>query len=194
MPCSQFALERSPVHATPRRPRSLAISRIPPAARTSFHASYNPVSIYSRQNASAFNQPLSFDTSSVTTTSEMFLVRFSPWPAPSLQPSSPLHAACTAVGCRLRPLGYAQCPVGSSVHAACTATPPPRTSQPPVSPSKCLGLWLGRARRRCPMQTSCSPVALGRASRPLFQPTVRVGSRVHARRRRSRPCHRRRRP
>eukprot|EP00964_Phaeocystis_antarctica_P133469 scaffold97676_cov57-Phaeocystis_antarctica.AAC.2 len=46
--------------------------------------------------ASAFNQPLSWDTSSVTDMGAMFNVRSSPCPAPNLQPSPPLHAACTA--------------------------------------------------------------------------------------------------
>eukprot|EP00964_Phaeocystis_antarctica_P094239 scaffold60987_cov51-Phaeocystis_antarctica.AAC.1 len=43
----------------------------------------------SRQYASAFNQPLSFDTSSVTTMVYMFGVRSSPCPAPKLQSTSP---------------------------------------------------------------------------------------------------------
>ena len=38
----------------------------------------------SRQGASAFNQPLTFDTSSVTTMRQMFYVRSSPCPAPNL--------------------------------------------------------------------------------------------------------------
>ena len=54
----------------------------------------------SRQGGSAFNQPLSFDTSSVTTMYGMFYVRSSPCPAPNLQSSPPLHAACTAAGRR----------------------------------------------------------------------------------------------
>ena len=44
--------------------------------------------------ASAFNQPLSFDTSSVTDMRAMFEVRSSPCPAPNLQSSTLLHAAC----------------------------------------------------------------------------------------------------
>ena len=50
-----------------------------------------------RQQASAFNQPLSFDTSKVTTMYYMFYVRSAPFPAPDLQSSPPLHAACTVV-------------------------------------------------------------------------------------------------
>ena len=51
--------------------------------------------------ASAFNQPLSFDTSSVTNMYRMFDVRSSPFPAPNLQSSPPRHAACIAVARRL---------------------------------------------------------------------------------------------
>ena len=44
----------------------------------------------------------SWDTSSVTTMYRMFGVRkrSSPWPAPNLQSSLPLHAACTAIARR----------------------------------------------------------------------------------------------
>ena len=52
--------------------------------------------------ALAFNQPLSFDTSSVTSMGWMFYVRSSPYPAPNLQSSPPLRLACTAVA-RRRP-------------------------------------------------------------------------------------------
>eukprot|EP00964_Phaeocystis_antarctica_P068690 scaffold41628_cov49-Phaeocystis_antarctica.AAC.2 len=47
--------------------------------------------------ASAFNQPLSFDTSSVTTMKYMFYVRSCPCPAPNLQTSPPLRPACTVI-------------------------------------------------------------------------------------------------
>eukprot|EP00964_Phaeocystis_antarctica_P045733 scaffold26342_cov63-Phaeocystis_antarctica.AAC.1 len=57
----------------------------------------------SRQYASAFNQPLSFDTSSITTMNTMFSVRSSPCPAPNLQSRPLLHAACAAVVHRLLP-------------------------------------------------------------------------------------------
>ena len=45
-------------------------------------------------DARAFNQPLSFDTSRVTDMHGMFYVRFSPCPDPNLQSGPPLHAAC----------------------------------------------------------------------------------------------------
>ena len=51
----------------------------------------------SRQDASAFNQPLSFDTSSVTDMAYMFWVRSSPCPAPNLQSS---HLPCTLLAPR----------------------------------------------------------------------------------------------
>ena len=59
----------------------------------------------SRQAMTAFNQPLSFDTSSVTNMQDMFYVSSSPCPAPNLQSSPPLHAACPAVARRLPPPG-----------------------------------------------------------------------------------------
>jgi hypothetical protein len=46
------------------------------------------------QGASAFNQTLSLDTSSVTNMSSMFYVRLRACPAPTLQLAPPLHAAC----------------------------------------------------------------------------------------------------
>ena len=51
----------------------------------------------SRQYASAFNQPLSFDTTKVTDMNRMFSVRSSPCPAPNLQ-SSPPPARCVRRG------------------------------------------------------------------------------------------------
>ena len=50
----------------------------------------------SSQKASAFNQPLSFNTSGVTDMREMLAVRSSPCPALNLQSSSPLHGALDA--------------------------------------------------------------------------------------------------
>ena len=74
-----------------------------PACRPSCYACFS-----TRQSASAFNQPLSFDTSSVTTMQSMFSVR-----SARALPSAPtvggfLHAAYTAAAaptpCRL-PIG-----------------------------------------------------------------------------------------
>eukprot|EP00964_Phaeocystis_antarctica_P074400 scaffold45742_cov55-Phaeocystis_antarctica.AAC.4 len=97
MPCSISAAEPSPAHCVPRgRPPPPAVP-----ARTSPRTACPPFD--SRQYAKAFNQPLSFDTCSVTDMSQMLTVRSSPCPAPYLQPSLPLHAACAAVARRLPP-------------------------------------------------------------------------------------------
>eukprot|EP00964_Phaeocystis_antarctica_P164554 scaffold142915_cov96-Phaeocystis_antarctica.AAC.1 len=55
---------------------------------------------YMFYGATAFNQPLSFDTSSVTYMRYMFYVRSSPCSASNLQSSPPPHAACTAIARR----------------------------------------------------------------------------------------------
>ena len=91
MPCSQSAVEPS------LRPACTAVVRLlpPPSPHVVLHAPY--ALLDSRQQAFAFNQPLSFDTASVTTMDRMFWVRSSPCPAPNLQSSPSLHAACTAV-------------------------------------------------------------------------------------------------
>eukprot|EP00964_Phaeocystis_antarctica_P144621 scaffold110472_cov45-Phaeocystis_antarctica.AAC.1 len=101
-PCPAPSLQSSPpLQGTPLAPRSFATSRLP--ARTSPRIVCPPFD--SRQQASAFNQPLSFDTSIVTNMYGMFYVRLSSYPAPNLQSSPPLHAACTAVARRLPPPG-----------------------------------------------------------------------------------------
>ena len=88
---------------TPLAPRSPATSGLPVLC-TSPRTICPPFD--SRQYASAFNQPLSFDTSSVTDMGNMFYVRSYPCPAPNLQSSSPpLHTACTAIARRLPPPG-----------------------------------------------------------------------------------------
>ena len=63
--------------APPPRPRPPAS---PPACRRSFYAA----SLSTRQSASAFNQPLSWDMSGVTTMHSMFAVRSARAPASSL--------------------------------------------------------------------------------------------------------------
>ena len=87
---------------TPRPPQSPTTSGLPVLC-TSPQTVCPPFD--SRQSATAFNQPLSFDTSNVTGMQYMFYVRSSPSPAPNLQSSPPLHAACTAVARHLRPPG-----------------------------------------------------------------------------------------
>eukprot|EP00964_Phaeocystis_antarctica_P143390 scaffold108938_cov51-Phaeocystis_antarctica.AAC.1 len=57
-----------------------------------------------RQDATAFNQPLSFDTSKVTNMGTMFAVRYARAPAPNLQSGPrPVHAACAAATTRRPP-------------------------------------------------------------------------------------------
>ena len=105
----------------------LALLAPPPAPRHSpspHAASLAMLPFFTRQSASAFNQPLSFDTSSVMSTSRMFQVRS----ARSL-PSAPTVEAFPARCMRRR-----------RPHAL----PPP---DPHVSPLV-LPLLLGRARRR----------------------------------------------
>eukprot|EP00964_Phaeocystis_antarctica_P051097 scaffold29795_cov46-Phaeocystis_antarctica.AAC.1 len=69
-----------------------------PGRSTSPRSAFPPVD--SRQYASAFNQPLTFDTSSVRDMNHMFRVRSPPWPAPNLHSSPPLNAACPVVARR----------------------------------------------------------------------------------------------
>eukprot|EP00964_Phaeocystis_antarctica_P036686 scaffold20948_cov51-Phaeocystis_antarctica.AAC.2 len=72
---------------TPLAPRSPAASCLP--ARTSPRTVCPPFD--SRQYAYAFNQPLSFDTTSVTDMNRMFEVRSAPCPAPNLQSCPALY-------------------------------------------------------------------------------------------------------
>ena len=98
VPCPHIFSQALP--CTLRAPRSPAASCLP--ARTSSRTVCP--SFASRQGASAFNQPLSFDTSGVTYMYAMFYVRSSPCPAPNLQSSLPPHAAYNpAVARRLPP-------------------------------------------------------------------------------------------
>ena len=90
------ALSRAlPVHAncvaaTPRPHASRAVPL--PASHTR---------LSTRQDASAFNQPLSFDTSKVTNMDRMFYVRSARAMAPTaLRQAIPVHAACAAVAPR----------------------------------------------------------------------------------------------
>ena len=86
------ALSRSlPVHAacvaTTQRPHA---SRVAPLLTS--HARLS-----TRQQASAFNQPLSFDTSKVTNMGYMFTVRSArALPPPALSRALPMYATCVA--------------------------------------------------------------------------------------------------
>jgi hypothetical protein len=88
-----------PVHAA-----CAAAAPRPPASRRA----PRPVShalLSTRQYASAFNQPLSFDTSKVTNMRSMFHVRSARALAPKLALSGafPVHAACAAAAPRRLP-------------------------------------------------------------------------------------------
>eukprot|EP00964_Phaeocystis_antarctica_P079091 scaffold49241_cov81-Phaeocystis_antarctica.AAC.1 len=88
----------SAVEPSPARCACTAVARrLPPPSRTSSRNVCPPFD--SRQGASASNQPLSFDTSSVRTMYQMFRVRSSPYPA-DLQSSPALQPACPAVARR----------------------------------------------------------------------------------------------
>ena len=91
--------------------RARCVHRFHPHALAPPHVAFRELCCDSAQAASAFNQPLSLDTSSVTNMYGMFQV-------------SPLRVPSP------------QSPVRPSVHAACTATAPPRprASRPACHP------------------------------------------------------------
>eukprot|EP00964_Phaeocystis_antarctica_P061637 scaffold36844_cov58-Phaeocystis_antarctica.AAC.3 len=154
-PCPAPNLQSSPpLHVA----CTVVAHRLPPLpARTSPRTVCPPCD--SRQDATAFNQPLSFDTSSVTTMYRMynmFYVRSSPCPAPQ-SAVEPCPARCVP---RRRP-------------------PPPAFS-PQTAPHYMPSLRLGRAQTPCPTPTSCSSGARGRA--PRSSPMARAGVREPARR------------
>jgi len=126
-----------------------------PAARTSSRIVCPPST---RQLAYAFNQPLRFDTSKVTTMSDMFYVRSARALAPSLGSGPP---RARRFRCR---------------HTAPTALSPPG---PHLALHRMPSLRLSRT-RPCPTQTSCSSVARGRATRTIPVIMARTGLRVAA--------------
>ena len=128
---------------------------------------------FTRQMADAFNQPLSFDTSSVTSMQRMFEVR-SARARPSASTVGPLPARC--------------------LHRQRFYTPSRLPAR--MSPSSHASLLLRRARTGCPTRTSSSSVVRGRAVTRLSASTMWSGAIwARARRRhRCRRCRRRRRP
>eukprot|EP00964_Phaeocystis_antarctica_P117934 scaffold81772_cov49-Phaeocystis_antarctica.AAC.7 len=95
-----FGVRSSPwpapsLQSSPRPARCVRLGRPPPPAsrgshlapHATVHATRPPFGSW--QQASAFNQPLSFDTSSVTSMYYMFYVRSSPCPGPqsAVEPS-----------------------------------------------------------------------------------------------------------
>jgi len=129
-PCMSLVV---PPPCTPGPPAS-RLAPLPPAS----HALPS-----TRQGASAFNQPLSFDTSSVTNMYQMFNVR-----------------SARALG----PQASSQAPCMQSLPPRIPSLPPPGThlaphyTRPPFDS--------GRAQTPCPPPTSCSSAARGRAPRP----------------------------
>ena len=112
------ALRASPAPRSPSRPSPARCSHRCAAPRPrAFPARMPPASyarLMTRQWAPVFNQPLSFDTSSVTDMYAMFAVRSAQAPAPATHPGPRPHAACTAApphalaplrpACRLHPM------------------------------------------------------------------------------------------
>ena len=105
-----------------------------------------------RQGATAFNQPLSWDTSRVTSMDEMFLVRCLPArPAP---PKS-VVAALSPARCLHRDLAP-RTPAGGAGSCA----------SPLIARTHALLVRLGRAHPPSPPPTSCASAARGRAPPP----------------------------
>ena len=133
--------ESRPVPRTLRVHTAGARARLPPSAAYSSPRTARPA-CDPWQGATAFNQPLSWDTSGVTNMVGMFYVR--------------LTALCHE-------------PAQSRLHTACTAIARPCTRGRRGSPliPQTSSLRLGRTLTPCPRPTSCSSAARGRAPPPL---------------------------
>ena len=139
------SLESGPPRPCRLRRRHPTPSRLP--GRTSSCIACPPFD--SRQGASVFNQPLSFDTSKVTDMSWMFYVRSARALAPTaLSRALPVHAACVA--------------------ATPNALTPPG---PHPFPHRMPAFRLGRARRR-----STSRSASQASTRPRSRPWSRCST------------------
>ena len=168
VPCPESAVEPSPARCWHRgRPP-------PPASRPVARPAPYTLRL-TRQGAKAFNQPLSFDTSSVTDMESMFYVRSSSCSAPNLQSSSPPHAACAAPSPSAsqpaahpaymvymfyvrsaRALALTALGRALFVHAACAAADTCRpTSDPHLVPHHMPSFLIGRSQTPCPTPTSC---------------------------------------
>jgi len=102
--CPQALGRAIPVHAACVPPPHPRPSRLPARTSPSPHRMWPLPS--TRQQASAFNQPLSFDTSSVNTMLRMFYVRSARALGPQLSLESglfPVHASCRAATIHPRP-------------------------------------------------------------------------------------------
>ena len=131
-------------HDEARRSRRRCLSRPPASQPAPRPASSALPSTW--QNAAAFNQLLTFDTSSVTTMDSMFYVRS------ARAPRSPLPSVLNPTLKR-----------AARAAAASHALPPP---DPHLAPHRLPSLQRGRTQTPCPMPTSCSSVARGSAPLP----------------------------
>ena len=141
LPQSAHSRALSPVHAL-RASRGPPTCLPPPGAR-SLSRTVCPA-CDPRQDARAFNQLLSWDTSRVLDMSNMFAVRCSPHPARPNRRSRPLRA--------LPPVCTVYTPAGEAARAPLI-----------LYPVHALRPTLGRAKTPCPTPTSCSSAARGRA-------------------------------
>jgi len=166
----------------PRVPRPHSLATLPPLGRHQTPPRIVCALISTRQGASSFNQPLSFDTSSVTDMSWMFYVRSPrvPWP-PAFSRAFPVHT----------PLAP------PPLHAASRPAPPRPASHTPAFDSAARygfqpaaelrhiqrhghGLHVLRALRACPapqpsvgafpVHAPLAPPPLHAASRPAASP------------------------
>ena len=88
-----------------------------------------------RQNAHAFNQPLSWDTSGVTHMGDMFAVRCSPRPVPPKlywSHLSLLHVACTHTTVARRPPASQPAPLARTGVCPCLQSLAERASLQPA--------------------------------------------------------------
>ena len=110
------ALSRAiPVHASCVPP---PCTPGPPASRLAPLPPASPALPSTRQSASAFNQPLSFDTSRVTTMSYMFQVRSARALGPqALRQAIPVHASCVPPPHHTGPPAFRLAPLPPASHA-----------------------------------------------------------------------------
>ena len=134
-PCAPNLQSCPPLHAA----RTAIARRLPPPGPQLAPHRVRPA-CDPRQGAYTFNQPVSFDTSSVTNMDWIFEVRAFPCAAsqPAVTPTL-LHAACTAIA-----------PVYPREAARAS----------PLSPA--CSVRLGRTQTACPSPTCCSSLARGR--------------------------------
>ena len=150
-------------------------TRAPPAARPRMPPLF-PCSRSTRQDAAAFNQPLSWDTSSVTTMINMFRVCAPRVPLPAQPPQLgflPAHAACaaaTAPRSSRRPAPHAAA-LFPPTHASLSTRQDAQAFNQPLSwntssATTMDGMFYVRSARALPAQ----PPQLGSSLRTLLAP------------------------